>query len=232
MASGLPSIAAMESNVAPILVLAPHPDDESLGCGGTITLLTQAGAAVDVLYLTRGEFGLEAPEASTPEARQHLAETRMREAHAACCILGVRQVDFLDGADGRLAESPHLAADLHGRLKEGEYGRVFCPWPHDRHPDHQATFRLLQRALRNDNAPLHVWLYEVWTPLLPTICVPIDSTMVIKVEAIRAHKSQLACLDYLSAFQGLAAYRSLACPGTRYAEAFQTGDRAMVLETP
>lgn len=217
---------------SPVLVLSPHPDDESLGCGGTIKLLTEIGTAVDVLYLTRGELGVEAPETATQEQRQQLAEVRSHEGREACRLLGVRQVAFLEGSDGRLAEQPHLADALLTRLREGRYVRIFCPWPREQHPDHTATFRLLQQALRQYPDPVQIWMYEVWTPLAPSICVPIDATIDSKLAAIRAHRSQLAYLDYLSAFHGLAAYRSLFCPGTRFAEAFHTGDRQMVMNIP
>jgi LmbE family N-acetylglucosaminyl deacetylase len=107
---------------------------------------------------------------------------------------------------------------------------VFCPWPQENHCDHLSTFRLLQQALRRYLRPLHIWLYEVWTPLTrPSICVPIDATMDAKVAAILAHQSQLRCLDYRQAFEGLAAFRSLFCPGSRYAEAFLTADRDWVV---
>jgi len=69
-----------------ILVLSPHPDDESFGCGGTIKLLTQAGAAVDVVYLTSGEMGVEAPEAITSEAQHELAAIRTGEARTASLV--------------------------------------------------------------------------------------------------------------------------------------------------
>src|SRR5262245_59164913 len=92
-----------------ILVIAPHPDDETLGCGGTIKLLTNAGARVDVLYTTRGENGLFSPELAAPEERQQLAERRTREAEAACKLLGVSHIDFLPGHDGLVADEPQLA---------------------------------------------------------------------------------------------------------------------------
>jgi hypothetical protein len=65
---------------------------------------------------------------------------------------------------------------------------------------------------------------------MPTNCVPIESTFDAKIQAIEAHVSQLQCLDYLSAFRGLAAYRSLACPSSRYAEAYIVGDVEMVIQ--
>lgn len=220
----------MTPNGHPILVLAPHPDDETLGCGGTVKLLTRAGVDVDVCFMTRGEQGSEAPEAATAEDRRRLAAVRSSEAQAACRVLGVRQVLFLDGADGRLGDQPHLADALRAVLRAGGYGRVFCPGPQESHPDHVATFRLFRQALRHYPEPLQVWLYEVWTPLVPTICIPIDATLDAKLEALAAHQSQLAWMDYANAFRGLAAYRGLFCAGARCAEAFVAGDRQMILD--
>lgn len=212
-----------------ILVISPHPDDESLGCGGTIKLLTESGVKVDVLYLTTGELGCESPEAADPSAQARLSRVRNEEAREACRLLGVKSVEFLDGIDGRVGDQPHIAEMLVARLKQTSYSRVFCPWPHEKHPDHAAAFRWLRKALTEVQAPIQVWLYEVWTPLRPNTCVPIDTTIESKAEAIRAHRSQLACLDYLSAFRGLAAYRSLSCAGSRYAEAFIAGDRESIV---
>jgi len=97
-----------------VLVIAPHPDDESLGCGGTIKLLTEADTAVDVCFLTRGEQGTEAPGLGSEAAQAELARVRSREACAAARVLGVDRTFFLEGRDGRLAEDRHVA----GRLVE------------------------------------------------------------------------------------------------------------------
>jgi LmbE family N-acetylglucosaminyl deacetylase len=212
----------------PVLVLAPHPDDESLGCGGTIRLLTSSGVPVEVVYLTHGELGAEVPENVGAAGAAQLAEVRTREALAACRILGVAQVDFLNGRDSQLTVEPHLVEALVRRLAATEYQRVFCPWLRERHPDHAATFEIYRQALAQGK-PLDTWLYEVWTPLPANVFVPIDGTIQDKLAAIQAHESQLACLNYLSAFQGLAAYRSLFCPPSQYAEAFRVCAREAVL---
>jgi LmbE family N-acetylglucosaminyl deacetylase len=216
-------------HVGEVLVLAPHPDDESLGCGGTLCLLSQAGAAVDVVFLTRGENGVPVPQDHSERAQARLADTRESEARAACEILGVRGVEFLAGIDGGLSNQPHLAHSVAGLLREHKYRRVFAPWQGEAHPDHVATFRLLQRALHDAEVAPAIWLYEVWTPLTPTDYVPIDATIDAKRAAIEKHQSQLACLDYLAAFMGLAAYRALACAPARYAEAFLAVDTSTLL---
>jgi LmbE family N-acetylglucosaminyl deacetylase len=211
-------------NTQNILVLAPHPDDESLGCGGTIKLLTEAGKNVDVAFMTRGENGIDVPTSIQDSIHSQLASTREAEARAACEVLGVRAVEFLKGSDGGLINQPHLAHSLIYLLNAGNYQRVFSPWQGEAHPDHVATFRWLQRAVADTGVLPSIWLYEIWTPFQPSDLVPIDLTIESKRAAILKHESQLACLDYLAAFMGLASYRALHCPPSKYAEGFMTLD--------
>ena len=213
-----------------VLVLAPHPDDETFGCGGTLRMLSESGVLVDVAFLTRGELGQEAGMGAPLEVRQETAERRTREAQAACQVLGVRNVLFLDGADSRLADQPHLASSIAMLLGRGGYQRVFCPWQHDSHDDHRATFALLKQAVTMHTAPLQFWLYEVWKPLPANTFVPIDRTLETKKLAIEQYQSQLAQLNYREGFLGLSAYRSLFCPSSKYAEAFLVCDRQELLQ--
>jgi len=211
-----------------VLVLAPHPDDETFGCGGTIRMLADRGVAVDVAFLTRGEHGLEGSNGSETE-HQKLAETRSQEAQNACNVLGARSVFFLGGSDMRVSEEPELAADIAQVLNQAAYQRIFCPWPHDAHSDHQATFQHLREAVIATNKNFSFWLYEVWKPLPANTFVPIDLTIDSKRQAIDQYESQLAQLDYREAFLGLAAYRGLFCPPSKFAEAFLVCDRDEML---
>lgn len=204
----------------PVLILAPHPDDETFGCGGTIRMLVESGIAVDVVFMTRGEMGMEAGAQPSVAAKSETAQLRMAEAQAACAVLGVRSVQFLDGADTRLSEQPELAAGLAQLFERESYQRIFCPWQQDAHDDHMATFRLMRRAANARRLPMQFWLYEVWKMLPANTFVPIDNTIEIKRQASEQYKSQLALCNYQEAFLGLAAYRSLFCPSSRYAEAF------------
>jgi len=223
-----------------VLVLAPHPDDETFGCGGTLRMLSESGVIVDVAFLTRGELGQEAGMGASLEVRQETAECRSREAQAACQVLGVRNVLFLDGADSRLTDQPQLASSISNLLGRGGYQRVFCPWQHDSHDDHRATFALLKQAVTVQAGALHAfaipaaslqfWLYEVWKPLPANTFVPIDRTLEAKRRAIDQYESQLAQLNYREGFLGLSAYRSLFCPSSKYAEAFLVCDRQELLQ--
>jgi N-acetylglucosamine malate deacetylase 1 len=213
-----------DSRKKPVLVLAPHPDDETFGCGGTIRMLAESGIAVDVAFLTRGEQGAEGGLTSSAASRE-LAEVRTQEAKAACEVLGVRNVLFLNGNDTQLSNQPQLAAVIAQLLQNEGYQRVFCPWKHDSHDDHQATFELLKEAIGANHVTTSFWLYEVWKPLPANTFVPIDRTMDSKRRAIDQYQSQLSQLNYREGFVGLAAYRSLFCPSSSYAEAFLVCDR-------
>src|SRR5262245_4388610 len=134
-----------------VLVLAPHPDDETFGCGGTMRMLADSGVAVDVAFMTRGEQGIEEGQVVSTEAHRKMAEVRSREAREACYVRGVRNSFFLNGSDARLKDEPHLAGSIVELLRRESYQRVFCPWHHDSHEDHQATFKLLRQAVAANN---------------------------------------------------------------------------------
>jgi LmbE family N-acetylglucosaminyl deacetylase len=215
----------LPNNRHPVLVLAPHPDDETFGCGGTIRMLTESDVVVDVAFLTRGEQGFEPGAEQSLEASRQMGEVRSQEARAACDVLGVRNVLFLNGSDTRLNEEPQLAESIAELIRSGGYQRVFCPWPQDGHDDHKATFAHLRRAVVENDLNTAFWLYEVWKPLPANTYVPIDRTIETKRQAIDQYQSQLPQLNYREGFVGLAAYRSLFCPGSSYAEAFLVCDR-------
>lgn len=208
-----------------ILVLAPHPDDETLGCGGTLRLLASAGREIDVAYITRGELGFPAGQPlPNGEACDALAGRRSQEAQAACQWLGVRRIYFLEGSDRRVELQPQLSDAILNLLDQEEYGCVFCPWPRDCHKDHVATFQWFRRAVERWRHKLEAWLYEVWFPLHPNRVVCIDAVIGEKLKAIEVYQSQLRCYNYLGGFEALARYRSLFVPRGRYAEAFFTAD--------
>jgi len=211
------------------LVLCPHPDDESLGCGGTLKTITSTGGIVDVLYMTRGENGSYPRTMAAKPAREELAAIRTEEAKRACEILGVRNVFFLNGHDGSLKTQPELSDAILGTLTSSDYRSVFSPWPYDAHHDHGATYWMLQEALRRYSRNLDIWLYEVWAPLPHNICIAIDKTIEAKMTAFRTHESQLSNLNYAEAFYGLAKYRSLFCPPAQFAEAFFNCERTALL---
>jgi len=211
------------------LILAPHQDDESIGCGGTVKLISNIGGNVDVVYIANGEAGTRKGVALTDEEKKRLVEIRNSEARKACDILGVKGMYLLNGRDTQLHHEMNLYKKLLEILTQNKYDIVFCPWKYDGHSDHIATFKILKKALRHYPENIEIWLYEIWTPLIPNCMVNISTTIEDKINAIKAHRSQIECIQYHQKLLGLAQYRSIHVPGAEFAEAFLCGNKEFIL---
>jgi LmbE family N-acetylglucosaminyl deacetylase len=142
------------------IVFAPHPDDETLGCGGTISMKTQVGAPVSIVVLTDGR-------------RSHLGlidEDRLRairaaEAHTAAERLGVprHELLMLGYADQDLEECRDAAvADVVRILDEKHPDEVFVPYRAEVPSDHRAAFSIVTEAVRETGRELALFEYPVW----------------------------------------------------------------------
>jgi LmbE family N-acetylglucosaminyl deacetylase len=202
-----------------VLVLAPHPDDEAIGCGGAICLHRARGDVVRVVFLTSGEKGL--PGVPEDEVRR-LREWEAREAGR---ILGVERMDFLRLPDQGLSRSMEEGSARLTEILHGYVPRIiYLPHPMEAHPDHQAVLPLVRVALARipfDTAP-QLKCFEVWTPLTQ-VSAPVDVTAVMarKLRAVRCYLSQLGVVRYDRAVRGLDHFRGIMGGGCRYAEAFQ-----------
>lgn len=136
-----------------VVIVAPHPDDETLGCGGAIALLCQQGCDVSVLVVSDGTL-------SHPHSRKYPAPAlrllREQETLKALAILGVDQdaITFLQLKDGSLPFPTSLnfqtaKALCQNYLKKARPDVIFLPWREDPHSDHRATWKLIQAALRD-----------------------------------------------------------------------------------
>ncbi|MBN2505253.1 MAG: PIG-L family deacetylase [Verrucomicrobia bacterium] len=200
-----------------VLVVAPHPDDETLGCGGTLCRHAAGGDRVVVVFLTSGELGLK----HLP--RERAWAIREREASAAARVLGVAAVEFLRQPDWGVGGHGAAAARGLRPVLERERPRlVYVPHRKEWHPDHRAALPVLRAALRGGalGAP-EVRAYEVWTPMARHDHVEdITAVMPRKLRALRAHRSQLGEFDYARAVRGLNQFRGELAARCRYAEVF------------
>lgn len=202
-----------------VLVIAPHPDDEAIGCGGTLCKHAERGDRVTAVFLTSGELGLK----HLP--REQAWTVRETEARKAGKILGVAAVNFLRLPDWMVGDELNQGAVLlRPILKAEQPDLIYLPHPREWHPDHQAAWPLLRRALRRYAGKIPAFRgYEVWTPLANHDHVEdITEVMSRKLRALRAHKSQLSEFDYERAVRGLNQYRGELSAKCRYAEVFQT----------
>jgi LmbE family N-acetylglucosaminyl deacetylase len=202
-----------------VLVLAPHPDDEVLGCGGTLCKHAARGERVVVAFLTSGELGLK----KLP--REQARKIREAEAKASAKILRIASLEFLRLPDWTSNERVADGALGLRRILEREAPPIiYLPHPGEWHPDHQAALPMLRAALRGlKTLRPELRGYEVWTPLAAHDRVEdITAVMPRKLRALRAHGSQLDEFDYERAISGLNQFRGELSARCRYAEVFQT----------
>jgi LmbE family N-acetylglucosaminyl deacetylase len=206
-----------------ILVVSPHPDDEAIGCGGTLRKHICDGDEVRALFLTSGEQGGHGLDQK--EARR----IREGEARKAAAILGIKEIEFWRGKDGALRATRRLVGRLAAAIEVYRPDRIYAPNDLESHPDHRAVARLVRTARRRAGVQCRVLLFEVWTPLTTVDeIVDISSHLETKLAAIRAYRSQCAVLRFDDAVLGLARYRGeLFCwpkpdpDHGRYAEVFR-----------
>lgn len=213
-----------------VLVVAPHPDDEIIGCGATIAKHIKAGDEVTVVVATNAAVG--APESYSQDL---ILEVR-NEASAAHRFLGVKKTIFLDFPAPALNAFPEykISLEISKIIQEVKPTHLYLPHPGDMHQDHKAIYRASLVAARpqGDNKVLNIYCYETlseteWTPMHEKPFVPnhfVDVTDVFekKTEAMKFFQSQLKPFPHsrsLDAFEALAKYRG-ATVGVERAEAF------------
>jgi LmbE family N-acetylglucosaminyl deacetylase/glycosyltransferase involved in cell wall biosynthesis len=217
---------------ASALVLAPHFDDEVLGCGGLIAQLAAAGAVVRVLFLTDGGGGIE-----DIVDREAYRERRREEAVRAVAVLGGAGLDVLDLPDGGLDR--HLDEAVEGirrALLTQRPELLLVPGPLEVTTDHRAAFAAVHRLLmplrdaqgrvpgREDDPlrGLRILLYEINHPGHPDLLVDVSAERE-KIEAAMAfYASQEERHPYLNAGLGLRRWRTLSLePGIELAEGYR-----------
>jgi LmbE family N-acetylglucosaminyl deacetylase len=169
------------------LVVAPHPDDEAIGCGGTIARHTAAGGTADLLVCT-------------------MDAERKTEVAAAAKELGFRDTVVLGHPVGSLQENAALPQQLYAALRERRPDVLFVPFWFDNHVDHRAVNQALIVGYARGSFDCMVYAYPVWFPLHPNLLIDIGSSWDVKKRAIECYPSQLATRDYVTMSRALAQY--------------------------
>jgi LmbE family N-acetylglucosaminyl deacetylase len=235
--------AAERVEAASALVIAPHYDDEVLGCGGVVAQLAAAGAAVRVLFLSDGGGGEEArwgsaagpsigPTAGPDPDRAAYRARRRAEAARAGAVLGIVGSDHLDLPDGELDRHlDALARGLSRALLSQRPELLLVPSPLEASRDHRAAFAALHRLLAplRDGDPaavaferLRVLAYEVNHPGHPDLLVDVSGAAAALERAMACYASQEERHGYLGAALGLRRFRTLSLPpGVALAEGYR-----------
>ncbi len=148
-----------------VIVFAPHPDDETWGCGGTIAKKISEGYEVLVVVMTDGRYAflhmLGIDSNPTPE---ELKEIRKEEVKRATKILGVPEENlvFLDFVDGTLENEEEEAEEKVTEIlrKKGPV-EVYLPYKKDCHPDHQAAYRIVTNSIRRLGISTVTYQYSI-----------------------------------------------------------------------
>lgn len=195
------------------LVIAPHPDDETLGCGGTLARLAPT-CDIHVLLVTNGDGGGDLPPETSAVRKQEMA--------AAVRTLGIaNDVLHLDEPDGRFDDSRAFREALAAIVQRLQPNWVFLPWLGDSHPDHSRISHASSEVLRRSGVEQLLY-YETWNPVPASHVVDITPVLETKKAAVLCHATALKYGNYLDAMLGLNAYRALYLPPgeRRWAEAY------------
>ncbi len=200
-----------------VLVLAPHPDDETIGCGGTLRLHAMAGDPVKVVFLTKGGRG----DVRNRHSKSGYVARRCEEARKACERLGITDLEFWNHEDREVAAAAVIADQVATLLAAYRPQLVYAPSPFEIHPDHRAACEWLRRALDKQRDPPAVAYCEVSQPLAVNRLVDISRVIDSKLAALRCYQSQLEERPYDRVSLGLNRFRTLTLyPPAEYAEGF------------
>lgn len=202
-----------------VLVVAPHPDDEAIGCGGRIRQHVVAGDEVLVLLMTQGELGCPGEE------KADVALKRVHEAYEASAVLGSTIIAYWAYPDGDLdSRQDDAVLAFNALIAMNKPDVIYVTSVYDQHSDHRAAHSIVLRALEKSILNPEVWNYEVWTPM-PVYDQVVDITEQIgtKLKAIRRHESQVNRIRFDEAALALARFRGELHnrPHGPYAEVFK-----------
>jgi len=217
-----------------ILVVAAHPDDEVLGCGGTIAKNAESS---DIFIAILGE-GISSRYQNRGEAEKSELQELQRQGQRACKILGAKEVLFFGLPDNRFDSIPFLeiVKKVEEVIKKFEPNTIYTHHSGDLNIDHRLTFQAVLTASRpvKENPVKEIYSFEIlssteWSqqkiekPFIPNVYENISSTLEKKIQALQAYKSEIKEFPHPRSLRGievLAEKRGMEA-GIRLAEAFE-----------
>lgn len=200
-----------------ILVLAPHADDESIGCGG---FLFKYAKQCKVVCLTDGRLG----DPNVP--MNELMRIRKEEFISAMNFAVVEDYQFLNIQDGNLLNE----FDRFKEIDFESYDYIFIPNILDQHPDHKAVGIHLAKLLKSKKIKSKICMYEVWNALaLPNSYIDISDIPEKKKEMVSLYQSQTKHIDYQNRILSLNNYRGMSV-GAEFAEVYSCVSATEFLE--
>jgi len=193
-----------------ILVIAPHPDDETIGPGGTLLKALKNGAKIRTIYLSCG----------TPETSKKLQQ----EANDIASTYGYETI-FLDYHSKNIPIDDAIISQLADHINQFAPDVVFLPFLLDDHDDHRRASHLLlliqQQGLLKSS--FEVWAYQVYSTLPPNVVIDITDVIQEKEKLINSWKTQNKTRNWAHFTLGLNAFNQRFLPNgpdPKYAESF------------
>jgi LmbE family N-acetylglucosaminyl deacetylase len=207
------------------LIIAPHPDDESLGCGGSIIKHIKAKSRVKVVFLTNGDKG-----DFQGKFGKEYSEIRKSSAQKAMGILGVEDFEFWGFGDRELSAAMGKAEEkLHHSVRTFSPSVLYAPSPFEAHPDHKSAFQMVWNV--RTHFQLSYAFYEVLMSLYPNALVDITDEMEQKRKAIESYHTEVYYNDYATKVLGLNRFRTATLPeDVKYAEAIFLMEKGMNIQ--
>ena len=208
-----------------VLIIAPHPDDEVLGCGGTVAKHTKRGDEVYLCIVTK---------AYAPDWSEEFLKNRPKEIERANKILGIKRTYFLDYPTIKLDTIPQkeLNEAIYKVVNEVNPDILYFPHKGDLNKDHRLVFESSLVAARPANHKVkRILSYETLSetewgqpiePFTPNVYINISETFERKIEAMKAYESELKQYPHprsLEIVEALAKKRGSEV-GVKFAEAF------------
>lgn len=187
-----------------ILVIAPHQDDEVVGCGGTVIKHAKTGGHVEIVFCTsdtqeRAEETKEATQILSSKVN-HLLQFEIRSLYS--------HIDELSKKFTELFE--RVQPDI-----------IFMPFMLDNHQDHISVSKALVKSYKQHKIDSLIYAYSVWTTLIPNSIVDISDVWSEKEKAIECYKTQMATRNYVKMASSIAQYWSVVKGhNTQYCEVF------------
>jgi LmbE family N-acetylglucosaminyl deacetylase len=198
------------------LILSPHFDDETIGCGGTISRHVCRGDEVTVIFMTDGREG------DPGERDLDLVKAiRKRESIGAMEALGVERMEFLDQPETMLKPGTEVERGVTEIINRFDPDVIYLPSFLENHIDHLELNRLFYRVVKKMDRDLEIRLFGLWTIIPPNFLVDIGDDFDRKIQAINKYRSQITQVDYLSVTIAINRYWSIRYgDGTGYLESF------------
>lgn len=195
----------LDSVKAPVLVLSPHPDDELIGCGGTLISLIEHDTEVVIVQLTDGRTSSGLRGRSEKEKET----IRFAEARTVSGLLGAKELLTWPIPGEGLKSSSETVASMEAILRKAKPAWIFCPFINDPHPDHYEANIILAAALERlapCDRPTKILWYQIWSMTPSNVYVSVDKTLAKKNRLLMEYATGMKPTDYIRFCKSLHAY--------------------------